>query len=83
MRLKLTEWNQSGQHDGPICTKGMDSSEIESLIRHGRFDWARPVSAVFELVRNFLLFCRWRGEVHMTGHRIGPVHRRVFLRQRP
>ncbi len=82
MRLKLTEWNQSGRHDGSVCTQGMDTREVESLIRHGRFDWARPVSAVLELVRNFALFCRWRGEVYMTGHRIGPVHHRIFQRPR-
>lgn len=83
MRLKLNEWNQSGQTEGSVCTKGMESAELESLIRHGRFVWARPVRAVFEMVYNFVMFCRWRGEVHMQGYRVGPVHRRVFQRPRP
>jgi len=82
MRIKLNEWNQSGEAFGPISTRGMDHAEIESLLRHGRFDWARPVFALFEQLRNFVLFCRWSGEVHMHGHRIGPVHQQIFTCQR-
>ncbi len=82
MRIKLNEWNQSGEAQGPVSTRGMEQAEIESLMRHGRFDWARPVTAVFELLRNFVLFCRWSGEVHMHGYRVGPVHQQIFNRQR-
>jgi len=79
MRIKLNEWNQSGEAFGPISTRGMDHAEIESLLRHGRFDWARPVFALFEQLRNFVLFCRWSGECTCTGTESAPCINKYSL----
>jgi hypothetical protein len=81
MRLKLTEWAGSSA-DRSLSARGMDRSEIEALIQHGKYERLRPIKAVMEMVSNFIVFCRWRGEVYMSGHRVGPVHKQIFHRPR-
>jgi len=81
MRLKLTEWAGSSA-DRSLSARGMDRSEIEALIQHGKYERVRPIKAVMEMVSNFIVFCRWRGEVYMSGHRVGPVHKQIFHRPR-
>jgi len=81
MRLKLIEWTGSSA-DRSLSARGMDRSEIEVLIQHGKYERVRPIKALMEMVSNFILFCRWRGEVCMSGHRVGPVQKRIFHRPR-
>ena len=77
MRLKLTEWTGSTA-DQALAARGMERAEIEALGQHGKYERFRPLRALFELMVNFMTFCRWRGEIHMNGRRIGPVHYRIF-----
>jgi len=77
MRLKLTEWTGSTA-DQTLSACGMERAEIEALVQHGKYERFRPLRALFELMVNFMTFCRWRGEIHMNGGRIGPIHYRIF-----
>jgi len=77
MRLKLAEWTGSTA-DQALSARGMERAEIEALVQHGKYERFRPLRALFELMVNFMTFCRWRGEIHMNERRIGPVHYRIF-----
>lgn len=79
MRVKLSDWN-SAQWGGSIARRGMRPHEIESLVKHGQFDLLRKLRALYDLCADFFLFCRWHGEIHMTGRRLGPTYRRIFQR---
>ena len=77
IRLKLTEWTRSTA-DQALSARGMECAEIEALVQYGKYERFRPLRALFELMVDFMTFCRWRGEIHMNGRRIGPVHHRIF-----
>ena len=77
MRLKLTEWTGLTA-DQALSARGMERAEIEALVQHGKYERFRPLRALFDLMVNFMTFCHWRGEIHMNGRRIGPIHHRIF-----
>ena len=82
MRLRLREWSQQDGQTQSLTIRGLDRSDLSTLMHHGRCKRVRPITAVFRLIGDFLTFCRWTAEIHMTGHRLGPVCRSVFQRPR-
>lgn len=82
MRLRLHDWSQQDGQTQSMMVRGLDRSDLSALMRHGRYEWVRPITAAVRLIGDFLTFCRWTAEIHMTGHRLGPVYRSVFQRPR-
>ena len=78
MRVKLVDWDGSASGDS-VARRGMRADEIDALVKHGRLSRLRPLHALYQLVANLCVFCRWRGEIHMTGHRLGPKTRSIFF----
>ena len=63
MRLKLTEWTGLTA-DQALSARGMERAEIEALVQHGKYERFRPLRALFELMVDFMTFCRWRRDPH-------------------
>jgi hypothetical protein len=81
MRVKLSDWDGSVRGDS-VARRGMRVDEIDALVKHGRLARLRPLYTLYHMVVNFCVFCRWRGEIHMTGHRLGPKTRTLFFQSK-
>ncbi|NBS12482.1 MAG: hypothetical protein EBS77_07435 [Gammaproteobacteria bacterium] len=83
MRVRLQDWSQQDTPERFRVLSSLEKSDLDALLQHGRNERIRPFEALVRLVADFLTFCRWRAEIHLTGHRLGPVYRPVFQRPRP
>lgn len=82
MRVRLQDWFQHTEAEHSRALTGLEKSDLDVLLQHGRYQRVRPVKSLIRLIADFLTFCRWRAEIHLTGHRLGPVYRPVFQRPR-
>lgn len=82
MRLRLVDWARQEGSPNPLVAASLDRSDLDALLMHSRYDRWRPFAAALRLLGDFVTFCRWRAEIHLTGHRVGPTGRLVFQRPR-